>query len=451
MRASTALVLPALLSFAAASVADTLVVDPDGGGDYLELGDAVAAAAPGDVVLLVPGQHLDYGEIVVDKPLTILGAGSATTSYQAVPVDPFDTPLPLLVTGLGSGEEVRVAGLTLSSAAVGGTPPIAAVISACVGPVVLSDVAGTGAPVGIAQPAAMVRIDGCSQVTLDGCSFVVGSNAAAPVPALLVQSSQVWVNGCVLQGGSTTVFFGGGGNDGAAGLRAIDAVVRVSRSEVRGGDGTQSNPFFTPQLATAGGAAIEALGASQVYARGGAGNALRGGDGGDGFSGQPLYGAGGPAISLVSGSSLTTTPDVVASAGADGDGPVTTPVVVGPGAWAPLSLPLATLESTAKIVAPGGTVDLELGGEPNTLFATFFALAQGPALVAPGFAGPIVLPLDAFAPLLPALLDGSGAGALAVALPPSPALVGLGIVVQGLELSSLATFSVSAPTFVGIR
>ncbi len=446
MISTSALALPALLTLAASAAADTITVGP--GGDFAEVADAVAAAAPWDVVLIAAGEHVDTKTIVVDKPLTILGAGSATTTYDAVPDFP-TVKLPLLVTGLGPGEEVRVAGLKLTSAFFGGKVAVGAVIVDCQGPVILSDVVVGGFSNGLTGPSPL-QVRNSAQVTLDGCrSASTSTSEGSPAAGLWIESSQVWVNGCTLSGSSapaTTAVF-----DGSPGIVAIDSVVRVSRSGVFGGNGAVPSLFFTPTVATAGGAAIAARGTTQVYVRGGTDNELRGGAGGEGVNGVPVYGPGGAAVTLEAGSLLTTTPDVVANAGADGDGPVTTPVVDGPGAWAPLAFALATLESADKLVAPGGTVDLELGGEPNTLFATYFALAQGPALVAPGFAGPIVLPPGAFVPLAPVLLDGSGAGALAVALPPSPALVGLGIVVQGLELSSLATFSVSAPTFVGVR
>ena len=45
-------------------------VKPDGSGDFLDVLSAVAAVAPGDTLLISPG---DYGSVLVDKPLTLLG------------------------------------------------------------------------------------------------------------------------------------------------------------------------------------------------------------------------------------------------------------------------------------------------------------------------------------------------------------------------------------------
>ena len=43
---------------------------------------------------------MEPGGLVVDKPLTILGAGSDRTRFDAVSQGPFDQPLPLFVVAL---------------------------------------------------------------------------------------------------------------------------------------------------------------------------------------------------------------------------------------------------------------------------------------------------------------------------------------------------------------
>ncbi|MEM7307037.1 MAG: hypothetical protein AAF682_10230 [Planctomycetota bacterium] len=45
-------------------------VKPDGSGDFLDVGSAVAAVSAGDVLLISAG---DYGQVLVDKPLVLLG------------------------------------------------------------------------------------------------------------------------------------------------------------------------------------------------------------------------------------------------------------------------------------------------------------------------------------------------------------------------------------------
>lgn len=447
--------LPLLLFGALASVtsAGTLTVGPPGSGaDFDEIGDAVTAALPGDLILVTAGQYVDVGTIVVDKPLTILGAGSITTSFEAVGASPTDRPLPLHVTDLPAGDEVRIAGLRLLSGALGGAVESAVVVEDCQGPVILSDVAGGGlGTVFGTQGLCVVR--NSNQVTLDGCLFsATFGGGAQPTPGLVVDDSRVYVNACTIVGGSPPApFIAMVAFDGAPGILATNSVVRLSRSTVTGGRGTLPSLFFTPTNATAGGAAVEAV-TSHVYVRGGQDNSLQGGAGGVAFDGgQNLYGAGGPALAIPAGSLASTTIDVVAAGGFDGSGSTITPAVVGAGTWLPLPEALATMESAAKLVAPGGTVNLELGGEAASIFRPYFSFDQADALSVPGIYGEVLLALGAVVPLTPATLDGNGRAGLDVPVPNQPALVGLTILVQGLATGPSGQASFSAPTFVGLR
>ncbi|WP_299362600.1 nitrous oxide reductase family maturation protein NosD [uncultured Paracoccus sp.] len=65
------LLLVALMLPASGATAAERLVRPGAG----ELAAAVAAAAPGDVLILAPGQH--QGPVVIDKPLTLDGRGEA--------------------------------------------------------------------------------------------------------------------------------------------------------------------------------------------------------------------------------------------------------------------------------------------------------------------------------------------------------------------------------------
>ncbi|MDF1800195.1 MAG: hypothetical protein P1V81_13530, partial [Planctomycetota bacterium] len=141
VRPLTLFVPLATFLLSAAAAAGTITVGPTGSGaQFDDIADAITAAQPGDVLLVASGQYVDATPLVVDKPLTILGAGSDTTSFQAVATSPFDKPLPLHVVGLQAGEEVRIAGLTLRSQTLGGFVASTFVVENCVGPVVLSDI-----------------------------------------------------------------------------------------------------------------------------------------------------------------------------------------------------------------------------------------------------------------------------------------------------------------------
>ena len=299
----------------------------------------------------------------------------------------------------------------------------------------------------------LVQVRNSAQVTLDACNFsVVSSGSEPPTPGLLLEDSEVHVNGCTIVGGSPAIPFGAAGVfDGAPGIRATNSLVRLSRSEVGGGRGTLPSIFFTPTVVTVGGAAVDAAN-SRIYVRGGSGNSLQGGAGGIAVVvGQTMYGSGGPALQVSIGSLATTTPDAVAAPGADGDGAVTTPVVAGPGVWTQLPEALASLESTAKLVAPGGSVTFELGGEPGALFLTYISIGQAAAVTVPGIPGVIVLAPGVVGPLGSAVLDGAGQAGFNIPIPPLPGLVGLTVLAQGFARAPSGQASFSAPTFIGVR
>ena len=70
--------LPVLVLIAVAAAplrADTIIVDAAGGGDYADLGAAVAAALDGDTILVAPGTYPT--SVTITKSLTIEGQGDA--------------------------------------------------------------------------------------------------------------------------------------------------------------------------------------------------------------------------------------------------------------------------------------------------------------------------------------------------------------------------------------
>ncbi len=443
----------AALLLALPAVADTLIVGPPGSGaDFEGIAEAIESAAPGDTVLVLAGDYQGFKTLVIDKPLALIGAGSAVTKYSALPDFPLEAPLPLLVRDLAPGEEVRVAGLKLRSFASLLDGPTVAVVQDCEGPVTLADVSGNGSPA-LWGGSGVAQVRGSSQVLLDGCSFQslpAGQQTASAQPGLLVENSEIHVNACSLTGAAGVAMSTGPTTDGAPGIEAVGSLVRLSRSIVNGGAGGGNILFLTSTQVTDGGPALSGA-ASTFYARGGTGNALVGGKGGVGeVSGSPIYGAGSPAIVLATDSVATTTPDVAVQAGADGDGVVTAPAVAASGTWVELLERMALLAVEPTVVAPGAIASVELGGEPGALHLTFFAFAQGPVLVVPGVPGVVVLPLGGFASLPAATLGPGGEASLPVLVPEVPELAGVSLVVQGLGVSPLGTLSISAPSLVAI-
>ncbi len=98
-----ALALAALGLPAAARATDTLRVPED----FADLGRALRAANPGDTVLVGPGLHV-VGALVVDRPLTLRGAGPGATRLAGAQSD-------ASVLRIRAEGAVRVEGLTLST------------------------------------------------------------------------------------------------------------------------------------------------------------------------------------------------------------------------------------------------------------------------------------------------------------------------------------------------
>jgi nitrous oxidase accessory protein len=80
-RGAAALAAGVLLASAAAGAQHTLVVSPDAGARFHAVADAVRAAGPGDTVRILAGTYREP-EIVVDRPLTLVGEGLPTLDGQ---------------------------------------------------------------------------------------------------------------------------------------------------------------------------------------------------------------------------------------------------------------------------------------------------------------------------------------------------------------------------------
>lgn len=441
---------------AAPALAGTLTVGPSGSGaTFNDLAPAIAAAAPGDVILVQPGAYQDFGTLVVDKPLTLLGAGSANTSFEALPTNPFDVPLPLLVTGLAVGEEVRIAGLSLGAGVLGGSASGLLVIEDCAGPVVIADVANANTDILTGAPA-VAQVRASDQVVFDACSFIAvatGDGSTPPTAGLLVEQSKVYVNDSTVVGASAaTLFFQPVvARDGAPAIRVVDSVVRVSRSAVTGGAGTQNSAFAVVEELTAGGAGIEVQSGSALL-RGGAGNLVMGGRGGSAtVGGMAAVGPGGAGVFVAAPALATTVGDSVVQAGPDFDGATTTPAIAGPGAHLPFAEAYATLGADRTVATLGGNVTFELGGPANGTALTYYSTKQVAALTVAGTKGEVLLDPLALSPLPPRTLDAAGAASFTANVPANPGLVGVSVLVQSVAALSTGEVSFSAPVLVGLH
>ncbi len=452
----------ALLVCSSLASAETLSVGPAGSGfEFEEIGLAIAAAAPGDVITIAPGFYAKANGLDIDKPLTLIGGGSDVTRFTSLPNNPFDQPLPLYVHDLEPGEEVRVIGLELVPGSLGNLGPTIAVIADCAGPVVLSDVAGIGS-YGAFGGIGLLLVFRSEQVLLDACDLNAGSSnsSVGPTgPALNIEDSNLHINASAIFGGTGVQILGNGvPSDGTPAIVATHSEVRLSNSQLNGGSGSDyiaffdlgnpnANPEATPGL---GASAIQAVG-STIFIRGGSSTTIQGGAGGQNLvATTPLYSSGGSAVSLDSDSLVSRTPGLALVPGLDGDGAGNAPAIDGSGTVVPVAINLAQLTITPSVAGLGTPVSFNLGGEAGGIYFTFFSFEQGPAVGFTGIPGLSVLPLGSLSSLPSKSLGAKGAAQLGIHVPNSISLAGSSLLMQGIALAPDATFSFSAPAQVAI-
>ncbi|HEX6812307.1 MAG TPA: hypothetical protein VF384_11835 [Planctomycetota bacterium] len=222
--------LPLLLATASALLASTalaqqtLVVGP--GQPFTTIPPAIAAAQPGDTVLVLAGTYTQTLDI--DKGIRLVGRG-ANLQLQLFPafpaVDVHDVP---------AGETFAMSGFTL-------LPPPSALstlrleVRNCAGPVAIRDLSSNNAQ------RWSIAVLGCEQVHI-ASSFVYGitstdsmlvvehcSTEPAAVTGMQVNSGNVVLVGSTLRGGS--------GPFGGAGLRLSGGTAVATRCEIRGSPG----------------------------------------------------------------------------------------------------------------------------------------------------------------------------------------------------------------------
>ncbi len=353
-----ALVLPA--------AATTFVVDDDGGPgvDFTDLPAAVSAAQPGDVLLVAPGT---YSSFAINKGISILGAGSASTrisqgtvTIQALPADEV-----AVFSGFGSG--------------VTCCTPFHLRVWLNAGTVVLEDLSlSTDAE--ISPSGAVVSVIQSADVRIHRCTFyasILAKDEGYPgLTALFVDTSRVEVVQSSILGGvgdGACCFFDGG--DGGEGIYARGASrVHVARSNVHGGGGGGVSEF----LGTAGdgGPAIFVEAPAEVVVAGIATDTVRGGDRGIDYGSPPFDdGAAGPGV-LVTGGRLRYSG--VSLAGGSGGAP---PLVVTGGTATTPAVPDPTLAVSGQ-ASMGGVVTLTLSGTPGA-FATLAVGRESDVLETP--------------------------------------------------------------------
>jgi len=451
------------LAFGAQSHGDTWTVgSPGAGADFDTLQGAIAAAMPGDLILVQAGEWGDDpatdGPILIDKSLTIIGEGSTASLIYTLENPGMGSDVPLQIRDLGPTDRVRIVGLGFPNPA---EQSDLLSITDCEGAVVLSDVViSMGLIIQNFSPGTVMVLNS-EQVTLDKCDFRCQDGALASLDSssysegqsgLYALNSNLSINGCIIYGANTDYNPNFVTNGGDA-IEAINSTLQLSGCNLRGGQGTLQRPdLANPNIAGDGGAALSAVGSQLVVSHGrlpSGASLLRGGE--SGGATLPVSASGGAAISVDAGSSLTLADDLMLVTGTDSDGNVGGALVQGPGAVLALPEALASLLATPAIASPGGSVSLQLSGEPGSTFVTYFSRGQGLGLQFGAIHGSVVLDLGSLGRLPAQVLDANGDGLSSLSVPLTPAVVGMSFLTQGLQRSPLGTLSLSPPSVVGIQ
>jgi hypothetical protein len=402
-----ALVLGLLCPLARAGV---LSVGP--GGTYVDIAAALAAAQPGDTILVQPGT---YGPFQVDKPVRIAATGPgvviAATGASAI-----------RLVNLGAGDEVGLFNLEVRANPIVALPPASVVVENSQGTVLLSGLSVRCQFAGIGVYAA-----NCERLVLVDCSIdACGSLGPPQSGALESFNSNVYLVSTRIRGHK------GGGGFAEAGDHAMTASggsVTLWRSELFGGAGALGKGFLIVPLGGDG------LRVSNTAVRhfGGPGSLLAGGNGAMGGFFMPA--AGGTGLRLLDGSSAVVQDSVGLQGGL-------APAPGGPTADALISSDSnlsgdPTLYPTwlARLSTPalGGTLSIPMAGAPGAQCFPFATLATGAAPAFPGIEGLLFLDVARLIPGSPFALDSTGIGTPTSPIPSSPGLLGVGLWVQAIS------------------
>lgn len=248
---------------ASAAGSSTYVVDdnPGAGVDFTSISVAIAAVAPGDVLLVRAGS---YGSFTIDKELTILGASGVSIAAGA------------RILNVAAPDGVRLAELQFTTLEISG----------CSGPVLCDqvNVIATGLSGASYEPA--LKVSASSDVRFQRSSIRGRSGTSSGDPGRLgafVDGSRIEFGGCTLRGGSGANF--GSDTDGGPGAIALwcrnGARAHLANTRAFGGNGGDACGVFCSGQDGDGGDAVRVEGASTLVISGAPSIELRGGTAGD--------------------------------------------------------------------------------------------------------------------------------------------------------------------------
>jgi hypothetical protein len=259
---SVALLLLGFTTFAIHASANTYVVDSSGGGQFTDIPPAIAAAQPGDVLLVMQGV---YSGFTLDKGLAIIGYGT--------------------VRVLG---DATVAGVPASqTAALVHLAPNSLFVSGCAGSVLAQDFAPVK-HIGVLQ-SRDVRLRHVDSMCPNGAT-----SDAADVTGSRVEFVNSLLNGS--NGGECAP-----GIDGGTALNLVGASrVQLARSNAYGGNGAYCfDQPYPPFYGGNGGTGITISASSTVYLTGNGDGHVSGGGGGPNFFYDTCQWDGSSAVGIV--------------------------------------------------------------------------------------------------------------------------------------------------------
>jgi hypothetical protein len=438
----------AALLVAAVGAQTVHVVDdaPGPGVDFTSLPAAVAAAAPGDVLHVMPGNYEPFS--APSKALTIRGSGAASTVIDGAPAPGFVQDY-VAIQAPPVGAVFRMSGIAVRRDLVNGGSPsgppqfgrriaVYGTGAAAGGSVVLTDVVsepvvygGNAGGVGLYVFGAAVH---ASRGVFKGGGGSPDPAGADPRGAHGVETAadaRLALDGCLLVGGDGVGPVGGVATlvVGASGLLIGGGEAFLHRTSSFGGTATAPAGTFA---FCSGGAGVYVPGPGNLRIAGEAGTTIKGG------TGLSVFGSVTGARGVLTGTGSVVAIHTGATVQAGGTPPIGAPT--GGAGLVTFSVPPLPVTSSTGAALPDGawdaaqptTVSLDVASLPGGLFVLFAALAPGyqspfgaaltgPALVA-SFDGVLVV----------GQLDAAGHfGFSLVAATDAPALLDVPLHLQG--------------------
>ncbi|HET6204882.1 MAG TPA: hypothetical protein VFI25_18995 [Planctomycetota bacterium] len=361
----------------------TWIVDSAGGGQFTDIPPAIAAASPGDRIVVVGAGP--YSAFVLDKGLDIEAVASAFTPR-------------IEVVGVPAGQRARVAGFRLQIQP--GPPQVS--VDSCLGGVSLVDLQEVG-PLSSPTigPSGLVIVDS-PRVLVDQGVFVGQAGTVFGGVGLYMDNSRAALRDATFKGGVTVSTFASSGNDGEAGAALYNGSDAFASGVVVIGGNSSSGTLIGGNggygLFTDATSAAVVVGSSHLEATPGGGG---------------IFIPGSPGQAALGNVQYTLDCTII--------GPVTaTSIPSRPGLTMPTSLPVGTNLTTAVQGGPGEFVWLAFDLAHD--YVPFPALG-GAIVLTPNFilAGGV-------------LLDGAGSGSLSFSVPNIPSAQNLDVIGQGLAL-----------------